>query len=287
MNGMNTPKLSTRIRISLDTFFKQQAKEFFGACGYQVESEHEMLKMPKRLDVLVIETGPINHRFEILGYFNRFNLISYKSHRDRVRFKDICDMSIYLNLYIRETPEADYGNTSMTLICSSSPRKFITAHREHFREVCPGHFVGKYGIYDIHIINIESVQLAGPDGVFLSGFCRNVDRLFSKAEIKKFNLPPQIVDKLLKGITMRLTVFEGQEDGMVPVADVTEIVRPQLEQAWNSGIAKGKKEGMKEGKKEGKKEGLNQAAKGMKVANVSIDIIRKSTGLTIREIKEL
>ena len=70
---------------------------------------------------------------------------------------------------------------------------------------------------------------------------------------------------------------------MVPVADVTEIVRPQLEQAWNSGIAKGKKEGMKEGKKEG----LNQAAKGMKAANISIDIIRKSTGLTIREIKEL
>ncbi len=32
---------------------------------------------------------------------------------------------------------------------------------------------------------------------------------------------------------------------MVPVADVTELMRPQLEKAWDDGIEKGKKEGEK------------------------------------------
>ena len=82
---MKPSKSLSKITITLDTFFKQQAKEFFTSCGYRVEAEHEMLKMPKRLDVLVIKTDSAAVNFEIFSYFSQFNLISYKSHGDRVR----------------------------------------------------------------------------------------------------------------------------------------------------------------------------------------------------------
>ena len=66
---------------------------------------------------------------------------------------------------------------------------------------------------------------------------------------------------------------------MVPVADVTELMRPQLEKAWDDGIEKGKKEG--------KKEGITQTARRLKTAGVSIDIIIKATGLSKEEFKKL
>ena len=58
---------------------------------------------------------------------------------------------------------------------------------------------------------------------------------------------------------------------MVPVADVTEIVRPQLEKAWNDGREKEKL----------------QIAKKMKSAGASMELISKSTGLSKQEIEKL
>ncbi len=238
-----------------------------------------MLKSPKRLDVLLTKQNTASVEFDIFNYFAPYNLVSYKSYGDAVRTQDIYDLSIYTNLYLRENPRANYGNTTITLICSRTPRKFIREHKEYFIETCPGHFIGNYGMYKIHIINIETIRLSGPDGVFLSEFCRNIDRLSDQTEIKESGFPKQIIDKLLKGIIMRLSIFEGKENNMVPVADVTELMRPQLEKAWDDGI--------EEGKKEGKKEGIAQTARRFKAAGVSLDIIIKATGLSKEEIQKL
>ena len=142
-------------------------------------------------------------------------------------------------------------------------------------------------MYRIHIINIETIRLSGPDGVFLSEFCRNIDRLSAEAEIEGSGFPKPIIDKLLKGIIMRLSIFEGKEVNMVPVADVTELMRPQLEKAWDDGMEEGEKKGEKRGEKKGEKKGITQTAKRLKAAGVSIDIIIKATDLSEAEIRKL
>ena len=113
----------------------------------------------------------------------------------------------FLEISLCENPEANYSNTTITLICSRTPRKFIWEHKEYFTETCPGHFIGNYGMYKIHIINIETIRLSGPDGVFLSEFCRNIDRLSDQTEIKESGFPKQIIDKLLKGMLPSKKLF--------------------------------------------------------------------------------
>ena len=58
---------------------------------------------------------------------------------------------------------------------------------------------------------------------------------------------------------------------MVPVADVTELMRPQLEKAWDDGM----------------EEGIAQTAKRLKSAGADIELIIKATGLSEEEIQKL
>ena len=74
---------------------------------------------------------------------------------------------------------------------------------------------------------------------------------------------------------MQLSIFEGKEDNMVPVADVTELMRPQLEQTWDDGMEKGIEKGKV------------QAAKDFKAAGADMKLITKATGLSEAEIKKL
>jgi flagellar biosynthesis/type III secretory pathway protein FliH len=60
-----------------------------------------------------------------------------------------------------------------------------------------------------------------------------------------------------------------------------------LKEGISKGREEGKKEGREEGKKEGREEGKKSIAKSFKESGVSIDIISKSTGLTIEEINNL
>ena len=159
-------------------------------------------------------------------------------------------------------------------------------------------------MYQIHIINIERIDISGPDGIFLSEFCRETGRISGEAEIQSACYSQEIIDKLLSGYKMRMGLFEEMEgDNMGAVADVTELVRPKLEQAWKEGelagqqlgrqegIQKGRQEGRQEGIQEGiqkgMQKGVKQTAKKLKEAGVASAIICKTTGLTQEEIDKL
>ena len=143
-------------------------------------------------------------------------------------------------------------------------------------------------MYQIHIINIERIDISGPDGIFLSEFCRETGRISGEAEIQSACYSQEIIDKLLSGYKMRMGLFEEMEgDNMGAVADVTELVRPKLEQAWKEGELAGQQLGRQEGRQEGIQKGVKQTAKKLKEAGVASAIICKTTGLTQAEIDKL
>ncbi len=99
--------------------------------------------------------------------------VPHKSFNDSLHVRDIYALSLYYHhLYLQEQSDAAYGNTAITLVCSRTPKKFIRT--DLFTEVQRGHFVGSYAMYQIHIINIERIDISGPDGIFLSEFCREM-----------------------------------------------------------------------------------------------------------------
>ena len=106
-----------------------------------VEAEHQLLKQPKRLDLVIEGKSSLFRDFKVLNYFKTYNLISYKSFRDNPRQKDFLDLIIYYPLYLLENPHADFDSTTITMICSVTPEKYLAQHSKTVREVVPGHYI--------------------------------------------------------------------------------------------------------------------------------------------------
>ena len=65
------------------------------------------------------------------------------------------------------------------------------------------------------------------------------------------------------------------------------VYNTEMYEVRRKGLAEGKKEGKKQGKIEGKIEKAREIAKNLLENGVSIEIIKKSTGLTEKEIENL
>ena len=78
-----------------DEAFKIFSKLFFEkGLKYQVQTDYELLKLPKRLDIVVIK-GDISlaKKLQFFSYFKEHNIISFKSFTDRLKKAD-CSASV-------------------------------------------------------------------------------------------------------------------------------------------------------------------------------------------------
>ena len=172
---------------------------------------------------------------------------------------------------------------TITLIISRKPYKFLSRFKSLVKEESRGiyHLLDHW--IDLHVINIEEAKLLGSDGLFLSTFMKDIEkmkainerRILQNKEIKN----KQVVDELLKSVNDRLTLFEGEKLMSKAVADITHLVVPELEKA--------EKRGKRKGKREGKREGIEQTALNLLKNEAPIDLIVKSTGLSKKQIERL
>ncbi len=68
-----------RFYLTFDEFFKMGAKAFFEAFGYKVTTEFVLFRLPKKIDVIVIEAEEKSppDDFALFKWFPSHNLISY------------------------------------------------------------------------------------------------------------------------------------------------------------------------------------------------------------------
>ncbi len=267
-----------KITLTLDTFFKVQCSQFFTALGCKVETEVELLKQPRRLDVLVIQENEakakrlIHEKFHILGYFQKYNLVSYKSFRDNFAISDIHDAIIYYHSYLNLKKQAEQNNTTMTLIVSQRPTKFLNQVKARVSESVKGRYCVDYHLFQIYIVNIEeALPNDSLDGIFLSEFVKNKNKITVPSDVRKGIIrEKKIVDILEEGLKTRLVTFEGVELDMGAVADITKYVLPELEKAETKG----------------KIEGKIEDARIMLEDGVPLEKVIKYTGLTKAQLKE-
>ena len=83
--------------IGFDESFKILAKHFFSEFS-KVITDFEITKLPKKTDVLIIETEkPIKKYVRIFAYFKKFNIIEFKSVQDPFRMdEDLPKILIYI-----------------------------------------------------------------------------------------------------------------------------------------------------------------------------------------------
>lgn len=281
-----------RFYLTFDEFFKLGAKAFFEAYGYKVTTEFELFKLPKKVDVLVIEAEGKRppKDFALFTWFNQHNLISYKSPADRVREKDIRDAVIYLNGYINVTKDADYSNSTMTILANHIPQKFLKTNESHIEEISAGVWKISFGFFPVYFVDLNQTALTGIDQTFFRDFAET--RSF-KESLQNFHLKQEqkILDILQEFIYLRIESFENAkfEDFFMPAtmkADITELVKPWYDRGIEEGIEEGIQKGKLEGKLEGELKKALETARHMLSRNMDISLVCEITGLTEEQLRE-
>ena len=278
--------------LTLDQFFKKECLYFFPFLGFDVQTELELITGPKRIDVVLLRKLKRSNtkHLQTFNYFSKHNLISYKSFKDSFRMRDINDCFIYYHSYIQSVEGANRNNTTITLLISRKPRKFLGEYKAEVKELGSGIYtIQNTGIH-LRVINVEEAELKGEDGAFLSLFCEKMEGFnnVQKKTDRSSSKAKKLLAKLRKVLRDRLHYFGG-ESPMGTVADITDIVLPKLEEAVNRGIKKGRLEGMETGIKKGRLEGIEKGkienAKTMLRKGYSLTDIIEITGLTEEQLE--
>ena len=281
-------KNDSRIILTFDEFFKICSKTFFEEEGFRVETELEIFKLPKRLDLLVVkkpEQG-IPEDFTLFRYWKENNLISFKSKPDALELSDIYDSHIYFYGYLNMTKSASFENTTMNLLVNTHPRAFLKKYSAYCKEIEQGVWEIDSNFYKVYLIEIHKISFEGIDRMYLGNF--STDDVFYKLLNLLENSPKSKkanrIDKLKKIVSDRIEAFEKDPNirrkymATVYESDITDLVKPHLDKARVEGIEKGKIEGKLEGKLE--------SARLMKSKGYPISDILEITGLSELVLKE-
>ena len=174
--------MKKRIEYTLDQLFKKSCAELFPLLGYDVQFEQELITGAKRIDVLLLKQQKLKTQIDfypkghlqILDYFKEHNLLSYKSFKDHFSLKDIQDCIIYYQSYLQITKTANEKNTTISLFISGTPRKFLEKYKKDIIQVSEGVYRIENSFVDLHVINIEAIDIKGVDGAFLYAFCKKI-----------------------------------------------------------------------------------------------------------------
>ena len=118
-------------------------------------------------------------------------------------------------------------------------------------------------------------------------FERELSEIMSKEKAKKIVARA----KELSSDDKYIRLFEnGEEDNYKEIVRNTELAEAReeaREQGLEQGIEQGIEQGLEQGREQGSKSKALDMAKNLKLAGISIDIIAKSSGLSIKEIENL
>ena len=286
-----------RILITFDEFFKHSSKSFFEKEGFKVETEVEIFHLPKRLDVLVVKNSKTHlpDDFTLLHFWKENNLISFKSKPDSLEIYDIWDSVLYLFGFINRNKTANLDNTTMSLLVNNHPREFLKKYKRYCTLLEKGVWVLDFNFARIILVELHKIGLKGLDRLFLGNF--SIDSVFLKVleEVdtsSKDSSKSKRIDIIKNIIYHRIAGFEKDPEirrkymATVYEADITDLVKPHLENAKREGKLEGKLEGRLEGKLEGKQEKALETALKMRDKGFSILEILEITGLNEIELKE-
>jgi hypothetical protein len=171
----------------LNEVFKNKIKVHFEKFAI-VKTEVEILRLPRRMDLLVIEADtPIKEHVSLFQYFKKFNIIEFKSEADELNLYGYLKMGYYLHAFLLREEGAFPKNTTLTLVSTFKPK--IPVDRISWMEIRKGLYLVKgLGIVDLHIVVIDELSR------------RNTEEYnWLKTFVSKKNRKNVIIEAFIKG----------------------------------------------------------------------------------------
>jgi predicted transposase/invertase (TIGR01784 family) len=179
----------------------------------------------------------------------------------------------------------------MSLLVNNHPREFLKKYKSYCALLEKGVWELNFNFAKVTLIELQEIGLKGLDRLFLGNF--SIDSVFQKV-LEEVNASSQDstkskrIDTIKNIIYHRVASFEKDPEirrkymATVYEADITDLVKPHLENAKKEG----KLEGIVEGKLEGKLEKALETARKMREIGLSLEVIEKSVGLSEEELKD-
>jgi hypothetical protein len=260
-----------------DEAFKVFSKLFFEkGLKYQVHTDYELLKLPKRLDVVVIKGAlSLAKKLKFFSYFRQYNIISFKSFTDRLKKADLYDALIYAPAYAKNERLKNLKGITVTVISAYQRRGIVK--ELGLKEVRGGVYEYEGGQHCLRLVVLNEVELEKGEWdlalVFMFAGRKKLWELkdWLKENKESFREGRQYFLTVLplfrkEGLKILEEVGEMGKRGEF-VIDIAENLRylkslgfkvKTYEEIFGEGRLVGRKEGLEEGLQKGLQEGLQK-----------------------------
>jgi hypothetical protein len=143
-------------RRPLNEVFKNKFKRFFQRFAV-VKTEFEILGLPRKFDILIVETdAPFKDRLDIFRYFKKYNIVDFKSEGDELTIDGLNKVCYYFYAFLLRE-DAKYENTTVTIV--STFRPFLISDDYEHEQVKNGIFTVK-GLtkVDLHVVIVDELD---------------------------------------------------------------------------------------------------------------------------------
>ena len=142
----------------LDEAFKDAIKTYFEEFAI-VKPEFAIHRLPRKIDVLIIEAEkPIKDHVIIFTYFQKYNILDFKSEDDTFVMEDIYKIGYYSNALLLREKKIDYfKNLTYTLVCTDRPNLIFKIAKPEIEK--KGLYVVKgLCIIDVRVLVISEIE---------------------------------------------------------------------------------------------------------------------------------
>jgi len=287
MNNNEVQKLPQ----NYDESFKILMTDYFSKFA-KVITDYEIIDLPKRVDILIIEVNqPIEQYVELFKYFKRYNIIEFKSERNRFKSdEDLYKLGIYIGGVLLKESEANPKNTTFTIVSSLKPARFLKQYNaEQIRQGL--YIIEDISIVPIHVVVTEEIELSLEKELgYIKGFTSKKDRFNYIRSLVQSNKSLKNIDILLRNVMIHYAEEFKKiiyEEGIMTTTEKN--VRKLIK---TFGLDKelinfGKQQGLQQGLKSGRIEALENIAIKALSKGMAIEEISEITGLSIEQIKKL
>jgi len=146
-------------KSGFDRIFKELAKWFFKDYAKRIESDYELLKFPRKTDILLVEVDEEKvSKLKIFNYLRHWNGIEFKSETDAFGRDDLYKIGVYIGGILLQEKIKHLEDFTWTVITTLKPTKLFAKYYDRIDRISEGVYcIRNFQIVPVHWIVIQEL----------------------------------------------------------------------------------------------------------------------------------